>query len=163
MLRHFTIHKNSKKPLQLHNFLTSAFSHFKLSHLLNNMFTLFFFGRTTEMIFGRNTIFYLYILGALMGGLISYQSDIKRKKFEFSLGASSAVFSLLTFFILYFPSSKIYLYGLIGIPAWALGAFLFFQSTLQMKKQTKISHSAHFGGILGGSLYFLLYKNRILF
>ena len=130
MLKHFTINKNSGRIFQLHNFITQAFSHFKFTHLLNNMFTLFFFGKITELIFGPNTIFYLYLLGGLTGGYISYKSDIQKKNYQFSLGASSACFALLTFFILNFPLSKIYIYGLIGIPAWALGTFLFLQSSL---------------------------------
>ena len=130
MMQHFTINKYSGNLFQLHNFITYSFSHYSFHHIFNNMFTLFFVGRVTEQIFGGSTIFYLYLIGALTGGLISYRNDIKRKNFKFCLGASSSCFGLLTFFILNFPRSKIYLFGLIGIPAWALGAFLFFQSAL---------------------------------
>ena len=64
-------------------------------------------------------------MGALTGGIMSYFIDIKKKKYSYNLGASGSCFSLITFFVLNFPFQKIYLYGFIGIPAWALGSFLF--------------------------------------
>ena len=72
-------------------------------HFLNNMITLFFFGRLTEQIFGPCSIFYIYLMGALTGGIMSYKIDIKKKKYKYNLGASGSCFGLVTYFVLNFP------------------------------------------------------------
>jgi membrane associated rhomboid family serine protease len=60
--------------------------------------------------------------------------------------------SVLFAFIAMQPQSELYLFAIIPLPAWALGAlFIFYESRMQRSSQsTGIAHDAHlYGGLWG--------------
>ncbi len=67
------------------------------------------------------------------------------------MGASGGVSSILFSYILFDPSSKLYLYGLIGLPGVVWAALYIIYSYYMSKKQIdNINHDAHlYGGIFG--------------
>lgn len=76
---HFTLSKTNISELRLHTLLTYSISHYNVMHicknnnissLVFNMVTLYFFGRTIEAHFGPKRLLYLYLLGALVGGIM---------------------------------------------------------------------------------------------
>ncbi len=82
------------KPLALTGdywrFFTSMFAHGDITHLLFNMFCLYFFGQMTEYFFGSAKFLIIYILSGLVGAFASTLFS-----FYSSLGASGAVFGIV--------------------------------------------------------------------
>ena len=95
------------KKGNFHTLLTSSFSQYNFRHLLGNMLCLFYFGRLVEQSFGPLVLLKLYFAGALLGGLFSlyYLYSIKNEK-NGNVGASSAIASIISFFIMSFPKKK---------------------------------------------------------
>lgn len=71
MINNFTLSYATKHLGHIHTYLTYSFSHYSFWHLLSNMIPLFFFGRSIEMYFGSKLLLYLYLGGALTGGLMA--------------------------------------------------------------------------------------------
>ncbi|MFM1912833.1 MAG: hypothetical protein RIR51_671 [Bacteroidota bacterium] len=145
---------------QYYRFLTSGFIHADFTHLLFNMFTLFFFGmyleQTFENIFGSSgkvLYFVFYILGILVADIPTYIKHKNNHHYN-SLGASGAVSAVVFGMILFYPTEKIYIFGLIGIPG-ILYAILFVWYSYAMEKRGRdfINHSAHLYGALFGWLF----------
>ena len=76
--------------------ITHAFLHGSWLHVGFNMLVLFLLGPTLERILGHGRFLSLYVLAALGGGVASY---IASDPFDFSVGASGAIFGLMGAFI----------------------------------------------------------------
>lgn len=152
------------KELKVWTVISYAFLHSTTSimHILGNMLGLFFMGRIIEPLLGKQQFLLLYFSGALVGAL-SYLV------FHFNggitvVGASAAVFALISFFCMLHPDRPITLllffilpvtvkpkwlfWGLLGYSIYAL----IFNELLG--KPPHVAHSAHLGGFLVGVLYF---------
>jgi membrane associated rhomboid family serine protease len=132
-----------------------------IMHIVGNMLGLYFIGRILEPLLGKQQLLLLYLGGAFTGGLVYLT-------FHFNdaqpvIGASAAVFALVSFFCLRFPERPItlLLFFIIPItvkPKWvfwvslaasALGTLLY-----ELPGKSYVAHSAHLGGILVGIVYF---------
>lgn len=76
--------------------ITAAFLHAGLLHLGSNMLALWTIGKPIEQMLGRNRFLGLYLLSALGGSVASYTFSSVMTQ---SVGASGAIFGLLTAFI----------------------------------------------------------------
>ncbi len=74
--------------------LTSAFMHFDLPHLANNMIMLYFVGGYVEKALGGFKYLLCYILCAVGGNLVSNIFYLMFEKAVITVGASGAVFGL---------------------------------------------------------------------
>ena len=90
-----------------------------------NMLTFYFFGSALEYNFGSETLANTYLFGALSAGLSGYYVNIFKQGSTYLLGASGSVYAIMGYYILSFPYTSVYLYGLIKCPAWVIGALLF--------------------------------------
>jgi hypothetical protein len=70
------------------------------------------------------------------------------------VGASGGVMAVLAMFVWYFPKTTVYIWGVLPVPAWALGV-LYFMSDLQGAAQGggNVAHVAHLAGALFGIVY----------
>jgi len=140
--------------------VTYGFVHDSLNpwHLVVNMLTLWFFGRVVEEVMGRAEFFRFYFTAIVLAGaawLASVQMGHPLQAARFSLvGASGAVMAVLAVFIWYFPKQMILLWGVLPVPAWALG-LLYFVSDVQGATSGggNVAHVAHIAGALFGLLY----------
>lgn len=120
-------------------------------HLLVNMFVFMQFGPYLESLWGAGQLLIIYgggIFAAAVPALIKHRANPSYA----SLGASGAVNSVLFAFIAMQPQSELYLFAIIPLPAWAVGAlFIFYESRMQGSSQsTGIAHDAHlYGGLWG--------------
>lgn len=144
---------------QWYRFFTYGVLHADYTHLIFNMFTLYFFGsdieRTFKITFGEQagTLFYLllYITALPVSILATYLKQKNNTNYR-GLGASGAVSAIIFAYILINPMNFM---GVLFIPVW-LPAFLFGTIFLLIsvsldKKQSKgINHSAHITGGLYG-------------
>ncbi len=131
--------------------ISSGFLHANWGHLLFNMMTLFFFGRTMLSVLSPLLFCTLYLVSLLGGNLLALY--IKRDDAQYrALGASGAVSGVLYAFILPFPWDRIYLFFIpIGIPAWIFGILFIAISVYGMRSQKgNIGHEAHLGGAITG-------------
>jgi membrane associated rhomboid family serine protease len=76
-----------------------------------------------------------------------------------SLGASGAVSAVVFTTILFNPYSKIYLYGIIGLPGIVMGiAYLIYSYYMSKREGEHINHEAHFYGAVYGMLFTIAFK-----
>ena len=142
---------------QYWRFISSGFIHADFTHLFFNLFSFYFFGTQLENIFsvifpgmGPETFVLFYLLGILVADLPTYFKQKNNSYFN-SLGASGAVSAVIFAGIMFFPTEKIYLFGLLGIPG-IIYAGLFTWYSIEMDRRGKdyVNHSAHlYGGLFG--------------
>ena len=68
-----------------------------------------------------------------------------------SLGASGAVSATIFAGIMFFPTEKIYLFGIVGIPGIIYaGLFTWYSIEMERRGRDFVNHSAHlYGGLFG--------------
>lgn len=154
MLRPYrTVRKNT-----WYEVITSGFLHGSLSHLLVNMFVLFFFGSVMEQVLGSMHFLGLYFSGLAFSSIPSLALHRGNPNYA-TIGASGAVEAVLFSYIFVFPTEKLILLLLpIPIPAWLFGiAFLAYSIYSGQKGSMKINHEAHIAGAIWGILYLLIF------
>lgn len=141
-----------------HRFLTSGFLHADFTHLLFNMFTLFFFGNAVEQTFGAffggttGILIYLliYLGGIIVADIPTYLKHRNDPGYR-ALGASGGVAAVVFSSILFYPTQDICLYAILCIPGFILGVLYLIYSYYQGKRMgDNINHDAHFYGAVYG-------------
>jgi membrane associated rhomboid family serine protease len=152
------IHNN-----RYYQLVTSAFLHANLMHLLFNMFALFTFGSTLERFFninfgGFSGSFYfalIYIISLLSGSLLTILIRFNNPNYV-AVGASGAVSGIVFSYIIFFPTSTLYVF-FVPMPAFVFAVLWIGFSIFGMKsKLGNIGHEAHLGGAIGGVIATLL-------
>ena len=138
-------------------FLSSGFIHADFTHLFFNLFSFYFFGTQLEYIFsvifpglGPWVFIVFYLLGIIVADLPTYFKQKNNHHFN-SLGASGAVSATIFAGILFFPTEKIYLFGILGIPGIIYaGLFTWYSIEMERRGRDFVNHSAHlYGGLFG--------------
>lgn len=142
-------------------FFTYMFAHASIHHLGFNMLGLFIFGVTVERFLGIKRYLSLYILSGIGSGLfhivVTGVSDIPM------VGASGAVFAILTAYAIKFPESRILIFPIMyPIKAiYAVGGFILISIVAGLTGfMPGIAHFGHLGGILFGGLMMYLWMRR---
>lgn len=157
--------KLSFKPYRvIHNkeyyrLITHGFVHADWNHLIMNMITLFFFGKTQELIFDGDTFGFMfpafYLLSLIASSAISL-FRYKEDPYYSSIGASGAVNAVLFSFILINPFSTIYLF-VIPIKAIIFAVlFLIYSTYMAKQNMDNIGHEAHISGAIFGIIFTIL-------
>lgn len=142
---------------------TSGFLHADWNHLLFNMFTLYFLGDVSLMLFKAkfpdfgSIYFVLFYISAL--GASSIPSFIRNKDNPGyrALGASGGVSAIIFHFVMFAPWDKLLIFGIIPIPAILLGIlYMVYESYMAKKGNTNIGHVAHLSGAVYGVVSFFL-------
>lgn len=150
-------------------FVTSGFIHQDYMHLFFNMFTLYFFGNMIEQIYGyllgtTGLVLYvvMYLLAIIVSSISTYIKHRQDPGYN-SLGASGGVSAVVFSAILFEPTSNIYLFAILPVPGFILGA-LFLVYSFQRAKQTRdrINHDAHLYGALFGILFTIIIEPRVI-
>lgn len=149
---------------QYYRLVSHAFIHGSWSHLIVNMFVLYFFGRGIEQYFGyyfgnRASLYYLLlyfggILASNVWSLIKHQNNY----YYNAVGASGAVSAVLFAFIFFNPWEPLYLFAILPIPGivFAIG-YLLYSYQMSKRKNDNVAHDAHIlGAIFGFALPILL-------
>ncbi|MBK6489759.1 MAG: rhomboid family intramembrane serine protease [Gemmatimonadetes bacterium] len=130
--------------------VTYMFLHGGLMHIAFNMLALFFFGPRIEGRIGSRPFAILYFASGISGALLSMffsGSPI--------IGASGGVFGVMLAFAWYWPDERIFLWGVLPVPArvlvigtTAMALFGGFGGA-----GDGVAHFAHLGGYVGAFLY----------
>ncbi|MDP7260843.1 MAG: rhomboid family intramembrane serine protease, partial [archaeon] len=129
------------------------FIHGDWLHILLNMFMLWVCGQDLETEWGKKDFFLFYFLCGVGAGVITVLFDLHSNMPI--VGASGAIFGLMAYLTLMRPFKISPMPFLIPLPI-ALAAVLYTVATIPLflsgNVSGGISHSAHIGGLLGGSL-----------
>jgi membrane associated rhomboid family serine protease len=155
---------------QWYRFITSGFLHADWLHLIINMFVFFSFGSIVEQYYsyffgsaGKFMFVLLYLSSILAASASSYYGNRNNPSYR-SLGASGAVSAITTTSILFEPMTKIYLYGIIGMPNIVAGIlYLIYSQYASRNANDHINHEAHFYGAVYGVVFTLVAKPRIFY
>ena len=138
-------------------FITSGMIHKDTTHLLMNMFTLYFFGSHLEEIYvslyGAVGSFYfvgIYFITMILADIPSFLKHKENYHYN-ALGASGAV-SAMVFACIYFaPLNGVCFFLFICLPGFIAGAFFIIYSVYQSKHgNDMIGHDVHmYGALLG--------------
>lgn len=136
---------------------SSGFLHADTTHLLFNMFTLYFFADAVILELGRLNFIIIYLASLVFGNLLSLYFH-KDEYWYSAIGASGAVTGILYAAILLQPDMILQLLFIpIPIPGYVFGIGYLLYSIYGMKKKIgNIGHDAHFGGAVGGYLVTLI-------
>jgi len=159
----YKFHISAIRGGQKDRMLTSGFLHVDGSHLLLNMFTLYFFAHVVIQWLGPVKFLIIYLVSLVAGSLLAL-SFHKKEPFYSAVGASGAVTGVLYAAILLQPDMRLALMFIpIPLPAYILGIGYLMYSIYGMKRRLgNIGHTAHFGGAVGGYITTLLFVPSIV-
>ncbi|KAK0206303.1 hypothetical protein DFS33DRAFT_1313859 [Desarmillaria ectypa] len=144
--------------------VTAMFSHEGIGHLFFNTFTFFFFAPTMLEMLGNKRFIGLYLASGVIANACHVAwTNIVGNRDTPCMGASGAVYSLISLLACVSPRMIFSLYGIIPIPAWALVPAIFLWETYSSvsNKQDSQAHAGHVAGMLSGVGYFLAKRYRI--
>lgn len=153
---------------QYYRLVSHAFIHASWSHLLVNMFVLYFFGRGMEQYFQyyfgiRATVYFLLlyfggILASNIWSLIKHQNNY----YYNAVGASGAVSAMLFASIFFNPWQELLFFAVIPIPGilFAIG-YLFYSYQMSNKSNDNVAHDAHLLGAIFGFVFPILLKPEL--
>ena len=127
---------------------TYMFLHGGLGHIAFNMLALFFFGPRIERKLGGADFMKLYLLSGFGGAAFSFFFAPMNPV----VGASGAVFGVLLAFAMFWPHERIYIWGILPVPAWLLITFSVIFSLWSgiTGAGGNTAHFAHLGGLAFG-------------
>ncbi|MBX3187823.1 MAG: rhomboid family intramembrane serine protease [Labilithrix sp.] len=142
-----------RERYHFHRLLTAGWVHADTTHLLFNMFTLYFFAHQVERALGDVRFLVLYVSAVVVAFIPTTLRQMKNARYG-SLGASGAVAAVTFSAILLHPGLKLSLLFLpIPIPGYvyALG-YVAYSAYHSWRSRDGINHDAHFSGAIYGSI-----------
>jgi membrane associated rhomboid family serine protease len=149
---------------EYHRLVTYGLVHADFGHLLFNMITLYFFGRTMEGFFtaslGMLGFALFYILALVVSILPTYLNNKSNPNYR-SLGASGAVSAVLFSYILIAPWARIIVF-VVPMPA-IIYAVLYVMYSIYMDRAGRgnVNHSAHLWGAAFGVAFTLVIRPEV--
>jgi hypothetical protein len=139
------LNKSAIYNYEFWRFLTSMFLHGSITHLLYNLFALFFFGIALEKLIGSKKFLLVFFTSGIIANLIAVNF------YDSSLGASGAIMGIIGALAIIKPFMMVWAFGLIlpmfiaGI-LWVAGSIL---GSLGMFSGD-VGYIAHLSGIITG-------------
>lgn len=162
---------NAAKVVQekeYYRLISHAFIHANWTHLLVNMFVLFFFGKNIEAYFGYyfgNKAVAYFLLLYFGGILVSNAWSLIKHRNNFyynAVGASGAVSAVLFAAIFFNPWEMLYLFAVLPIPGILFAVGYLFYSYQKGKKGTdNVAHDAHLLGAVFGFIFPILLQPNL--
>lgn len=143
---------------EYYRLFTCMFLHFGIEHLLNNMLVLFVLGSRLERVIGKIKFLLIYLLGGVLGNIISLYLELHAQNFAVSAGASGAVFAVMGAMIYIVIRNKGRLGDLSMRQILIMAAFSLYFGFVS----TGVDNTAHVAGMVSGFLLavFLYHPGR---
>jgi membrane associated rhomboid family serine protease len=154
-----------ERKKEYYRLVTYGLIHADGMHLLFNMLTLYFFGRTMESFYSLSLGafgFGLFYLGGLIVSILPTYLKNRRNSNYHSLGASGAVSAVLFGYVMLAPWARILVF-FVPMPA-IIYAVLYVGYSIYMDQrgQGNINHSAHLWGAGYGVVFTVLVNPAVL-
>jgi rhomboid protease GluP len=133
---------------ELWRFITPVFLHGSPTHIFFNMYALFSIGSLLEKHYGHARFALLYFLGAFSGNVFSFLFGSEN---GYSIGASTAVFGLITAEVVFFYQNR-KLFGAYARQA-ITNTGVIIALNLFISLTPGIDGWGHVGGLLGGAMF----------
>lgn len=139
--------------------ITCIFVHGNLQHLFFNMFGFVMFGLYVEKSIGsKEFLLYFFVCGIISNALSLLIYVITGYWNVFLMGASGVLFSILFAFAVIFPTVRVFIFGIIPVPAPVL---VLIYTAIEIFDQvfgidSNVAHMTHLFGFLGAWLYFVI-------
>lgn len=155
---------------QWHRIFSHALIHGDYMHLFFNMYVLYIFGNKTESYFsylfgakGLLIFLFLYVGGIMFAALPAFRKHSDNSYYN-SVGASGAVAAVLFSFILFMPTTSLYLMFIpIPIPAFVFGIlYLALEAYLDKRSQDNVAHDAHIWGAIFGVAFTIVMEPSVV-
>jgi membrane associated rhomboid family serine protease len=132
--------------------ITYMFVHGGFWHIFVNMLVLYFFGPRVETLLGGRRFLVLYFLSGLGGAFLSF---LPMYYYAEIIGASGAIFGVVTAYARVWPRDRIYIYGILPIQAWWFVVLYAAYSVIggMGLAGAGTAHFGHLGGIIVGYFY----------
>lgn len=164
MMRNFLVSWSALEEGRLWTLLSSVFSHVDFWHIFINMYVLSSFGGFLEIVLGKAAFLKFYCLAGIVSSLSHclVSAWVLNEPTLPALGASGAISGLVLLFALLFPRQRLYLFGIVPMPAlWGALAFVGLD-VWGLVAQARggglpIGHGAHLGGALFGAIYYFVF------
>ncbi len=139
-------------------FMTYMFVHSGITHIAFNMLALFFFGQAVERQMGSREFLLFYLLTGTLAGVFSFIVYFMTGTNVVLLGASGAVYAVLFAYAVFFPDSRIFIFGIIPVKAAML---VMIYTAIELLSQfgsyrSGVAHLTHLAGFGFAFLYFVI-------
>lgn len=149
---------------QWHRVVTHGFVHADWTHLLVNMLVFWSFARVVMAMFSHqyhagmsmdpNIKFSLLYFGGIVFASVYDVAKYRDNPYYTSVGASGAVSAVVFTSIFYAPLSKIYLMGLLPLPAFVFGIlYIVYEAYSARRGGGNVNHHAHIFGAVYGFIF----------
>jgi membrane associated rhomboid family serine protease len=129
-----------------------------ITHILFNMFFLWFFGSEVEVVYGKAEFLRIYLSAIVIAGLAWSLFVLTPMGAAEGggplLGASGGIMALMILFVLHFPRRLIHIWGILPVPAWAIGTLYVVGDVFGVGSDDLVAHTAHLGGVVYGFVYY---------
>jgi len=143
-------------------YISSGFLHVDTTHLIVNMFTLYFFVDAVIMRVGDINFLIIYFVSLIFGNWLTYRFNLNNINYS-AVGASGAVMGVVYSAILLNPDMTLFFFVL-PMPGYLFGLGYLFYSIYSMKKvNDNIGHEAHLGGAIAGFFSTILIAPVVVF
>ena len=169
LVEYLGLHYLTAKDFNAVQLVTYMFMHDpgSIGHVFFNMFSVFMFGRTLEMVWGSKRFLTYYMITGFGAGLVSaYGWEQTRMILNgiITIGASGAVFGILLAFGMLFPNLPLYIM-FIPIPIKAKYFVIFYGAVelffgISNFSGDNIAHFAHLGGMLFGYIVIKYWRKK---
>lgn len=160
MFSHFTSSGWNLNNGRIWTLITSSFSQKDFGHLLFNGFTYYFTVPSILFALGNTGFLALYLGAGLVASVSSiwWHTNVQKEQKFSSLGASGALYGVLSFFACLAPRATFFIFGVIPCPAWLCvsGVFIYDGLSTFSGNRPGTDTAGHIGGILGGIGYYIL-------
>jgi len=130
-------------------FVTYAFLHVGIWHILFNLMALYFFAPRLELTMSSRVFAVFYLLATAVGGLFSYAVAVSAGGERLVVGASGAIFGILALWALWWPDEIVLFWGIFPMKMkWLV--ILLLGLGLFSSGQDGIALEAHLGGAITG-------------
>ena len=143
-------------------YISSGFLHVDTTHLIVNMFTLYFFVDAVIFRVGEINFLIIYFTSLIFGNWLTFRFNSNNINYS-AVGASGAVMGIVYSAILLNPEMTLFFFVL-PMPGYLFGLGYLFYSIYSMKKvNDNIGHEAHLGGAIAGFFSTIIISPAVVF
>lgn len=135
-------------------FVTAIFLHGGITHLMYNLFALFFFGIALEKMMGSRRFLFVFFSSGIIANIISVNF------YSSSLGASGAIMGIIGTLTIIKPFMMVWAFGLI-LPMFIAAILWVIGDVLGIFMPSNVGNIAHLSGIGVGFLIGLVLRKYI--